>query len=258
MPFPAKADLLVVVAYDDRVMVNEQPTGEETRPKPPDSPGGRLQVLATEHWSLLATRSLTYLESFTRASMFLTVLTGAVVALALFAQVDHFHETFVVAAILILSVVVFVGLVTMSRIGALNIENVHWVAGMNRLRHAYLEMYPDLEPYFIAGTHDDMRGVMLTMDLPTEARGGLLRRVAAGLSSLPAMLSIIVGVVAGVLGALVAGLFGAPTLVAIAVAATIPLVMNTVLAFMGTRAFFAYVGRMPARFPSPSEPSAAR
>jgi hypothetical protein len=256
MPSPVKADRLVVVAYDDRVMMNKQPTGEETRPKPPDMPGGRLQVLATEHWSLLATRSLTYMESFARAGMFLTVLTGAVVALALFAQVNH--ETFVVAAILILSIVVFVGLVTMGRIGALNIENVHWVAGMNRLRHAYLEMYPDLEPYFIVGTHDDMRGIMLTMDLPTEARGGTLRRVAAGLVTLPAMLSIIVGVVAGVLGALVAGWFGAPTLAAIAVAATIFLVMNIVLAFMGTRAFFAFVGRMPARFPSPSEPSAAR
>ena len=248
----------MALAYDDRVMTNEPSAQQDTRPNPPDALAGRLQVLATEHWSLLATRSLTYMESFTRASMFLTVLTGAVVALALFAQVDHFHETFVVAAILILSVVVFVGLVTMGRIGALNIENVHWVAGMNRLRHAYLEMYPDLEPYFIAGTHDDMRGVMLTMDLPTEARGGLLSRVTAGLTSLPAMLSIIVGVVAGVLGALVAGFFGAPTLVAIAVAATIPLVMNTVLAFMGTRAFFAYVGRMPARFPSPSKPPATR
>jgi len=239
-------------------MTNGPSAQQETRPNPPDASAGRLQVLATEHWSLLATRSLTYMESFTRASMFLTVLTGAVVALALFAQVDHFHETFVVAAILVLSVVVFVGLVTMGRIGALNIENVHWVAGMNRLRHAYLEMYPDLEPYFIAGTHDDMRGVMLTMDLPTEARGGALRRAAAGLLTLPAMLSIIVGVVAGVLGALVAGLVGAPTLVAIAVAATIPLVMNVVLAFMGTRAFFAYVRRMPARFPSPSKPPASR
>lgn len=85
-----------------------------------------MQVLATEHWSLLATRSLTYMESFSRVSMFLSVLTGAVVALALFAQVDHFHETFVMAAILILSVVVFVGLATINRILALNRENFRW------------------------------------------------------------------------------------------------------------------------------------
>jgi VIT1/CCC1 family predicted Fe2+/Mn2+ transporter len=80
-------------------MMNEQPAQQETRPKNPEASSGRLQVLATEHWSLLATRSLTYMESFNRVSMFLSVLTGAVVALALFAQVDHFHQTFLMAAI---------------------------------------------------------------------------------------------------------------------------------------------------------------
>ena len=37
----------------------------------------RLQILATEHWSLLATRSMGYQESFSRAAMFLSVLSGA-------------------------------------------------------------------------------------------------------------------------------------------------------------------------------------
>ena len=39
----------------------------------------RIQILASEHWSLLATRNLSWNESFSRATMFLTVLTGAVV-----------------------------------------------------------------------------------------------------------------------------------------------------------------------------------
>jgi hypothetical protein len=37
-------------------MMNEQPTQQETRPTTPEPSSGRLQVLATEHWSLLATR----------------------------------------------------------------------------------------------------------------------------------------------------------------------------------------------------------
>src|SRR3989442_16005509 len=98
------------------------------------------------------------MESFSRVGMFLTVLTGAVVALALFAQVDHFHATFQMAAILILAVVVFVGLATIGRVSTLNRENYRWVAGMNRLRHAYHEMYPDIEPYFVASRFDDLRG----------------------------------------------------------------------------------------------------
>ena len=34
----------------------------------------RVQILLTEHWSLLATRSQTWSESFARAQMFLAVL----------------------------------------------------------------------------------------------------------------------------------------------------------------------------------------
>ena len=43
----------------------------------------KLQILATEHWSLLATRSLTYTESLGRVNVFLAILSGAVIALAL-------------------------------------------------------------------------------------------------------------------------------------------------------------------------------
>ena len=73
----------------------ERPSGA---PPPAEAPPGlitgdsavpvavRLQILSTEHWSLLATRSLTWNESFSRSSMFLSALSGAVVALALVAQ----------------------------------------------------------------------------------------------------------------------------------------------------------------------------
>jgi hypothetical protein len=45
----------------------------------------RIQILATAHWSLLATRGMTWQEMFARAGMFLTVQSGATVALALVA-----------------------------------------------------------------------------------------------------------------------------------------------------------------------------
>ena len=65
--------------------------------------------------------------------MFLSILSGAVIALALLAQVDHFHEGFRLAGALILSVVVFSGTVTVARLTQLNREDLRWVAGMNRL-----------------------------------------------------------------------------------------------------------------------------
>jgi hypothetical protein len=76
----------------------------------------KLQILATEHWSLLATRSLTYTESLGRVNMFLAILSGAVIALALVAQADRFGSTFITVAILMLSVILFSGIATVARL----------------------------------------------------------------------------------------------------------------------------------------------
>src|SRR4029077_18109227 len=80
----------------------------------------KLQILATEHWSLLATRSLTYTESLGRVNVFLAILSGAVIALALVAQADHFGSAFVAIAILTLLVVLFTGIATIARLMQLN------------------------------------------------------------------------------------------------------------------------------------------
>jgi hypothetical protein len=122
----------------------------------------RIQILATEHWSLLATRSLSWNEAFARASMFLSLLSGAVVALALVAQATSFGEGFVLFALMLLPVVLFVGLTTYVRLLEINNEDYVWVKGMNRLRGAYLEVDPSLEPYFITGTTEDAVGIFRT------------------------------------------------------------------------------------------------
>src|SRR6202521_4694106 len=51
--------------------------------------GVSMQILSTEHWSLLATRSLGYTDIYSRANMFFSMLSGAVIALALIAQAGH-------------------------------------------------------------------------------------------------------------------------------------------------------------------------
>ncbi len=89
----------------------------------------RLQILATEHWSMLATRSLSWSESFSRAGMFLTVLSGAVVALALVAQATSFSGGFVLFAVLLLPVVLVMGGATFVRLVEINNEDVALGAG---------------------------------------------------------------------------------------------------------------------------------
>ena len=163
----------------------------------------RTQILATEHWSLLATRSMTWNEVFSRASMFITVLSAAVVALALVAQATAFGSGFRVFALLVLPVVLLVGVATLIRLGDANSDDFGLVAGMNRLRHAYLELAPELEPYFVTAHHDDEAGIMRSYGLDHRLR---LSRFLSGTPNLVAAINV---VVVGVLAALIADTFGA-------------------------------------------------
>ncbi len=136
--------------------INTPPAGSET------GVATKLQILATEHWSLLATRSLTYSESLARVSVFLAILSGAVIALAVVAQADHFGPAFIAIAILMLLVVLFAGVATVARLMQLNGDDYRWVIGMNRLRNAYLELHPELEPHFVASPYDVLPGALQT------------------------------------------------------------------------------------------------
>src|SRR5256885_16663563 len=117
------------------------------------STASKLQVLATGHWSLLATRSLTYTESLGRINMFLAILSGAVIALALVAQADHFGPAFFAVAIFMLAVVFITGVFTVARLQSLNRDDFRWVLGMNRVRNAYLDLHPELAPHFTTSPH---------------------------------------------------------------------------------------------------------
>ena len=64
-----------------------------------------LQILMTEHWSLLGARSLVYTESMARTSIFVAALTGSVVALALVGQATDFGDAFTAFALVLLPVV---------------------------------------------------------------------------------------------------------------------------------------------------------
>ena len=175
-------------------------------------PALRLQILSTEHWSLLATRSLAWNETFSRAGMYLSTLSGAMVALALVAQATTFGAGLAIFALAILSVVLFVGVATFVRLGASNYYDAICVVGMNRIRAGYLELAPDLERYFVMSAHDDLRGVATTMGMPPGMRPGL-----HNLAATPAVISTLNAVVAGVVAALIGLELGAGTVASVAI-----------------------------------------
>ena len=219
---------------------------------PPRDPvaSEKLQILATEHWSLLATRALTYQEALGRVNIFLAVLSGAVIALALIAQADRFGSTFFAIAIFMLAVVFFVGVATVRRLLMLNHDDYKWVAGMNRLRHAYLDIHPELEPYFITSHFDDLAGNLKTLGLEP-ASAPLLGTVFHGLVTLPGMLGVIVASVGAAIAGLADAGFGAPTSVDLLIG-TLAFAASLVVIFWSSSRSYRYYGpSVEPRFPTP-------
>jgi lipopolysaccharide export LptBFGC system permease protein LptF len=107
-------------------------------------PSVRAQLLATEHWSLLATRSTAQSEVLSRITTFLTLVSASIVSLALIGQATRFGGRFLTFALVLLGMVVMIGTLTRIRVGNAGHEDLAHVIGMNRLRAAYVELDPGI------------------------------------------------------------------------------------------------------------------
>jgi hypothetical protein len=119
------------------------------------APSVRAQLLATEHWSLLATRSTTQSEVLSRITTFLMLVSASIVSLALIGQATRFDRRFITFALVLLGMVIMIGTLTQMRLGNAAIEDLAHVIGMNRLRAAYVELDPGIERYLVTSAHDD-------------------------------------------------------------------------------------------------------
>jgi hypothetical protein len=134
--------------------------------------------------------------------MFLSTLSGALVALSLIGGIAGFDDAFFVVALVVLPVVLFVGIGTWLRMGATNYHDALTVIGMNRIRAGYLEIAPDLRPYFVMGVHDDARGVGITMAVPP-GTAPLVHLI----SGTPTLVMVLNGVLSGAIAAIALLLF---------------------------------------------------
>jgi type III secretory pathway component EscS len=163
-----------------------------------------LDILTAEHWSLLSTRSLGYQEMFGRTTIFVAVLSGIVIVLALLAQATRFGRETLLFALLLIAVALFIGITTFIRSVAINFEDARWVVGMNLLRQAYLQMVPELAPYFVAD-HEPRAGARSLAHGSPQRRANL----ANSLTTTSSVVAALNSVLAGALAADVAALFDA-------------------------------------------------
>jgi hypothetical protein len=114
----------------------------------------------------------------------------------------------------ILPVVLFIGVGTSFRLDSSSYHDVICIIGMNRIRKAYLDLAPELEPYFVMGRTDDFKGIETTMAvMPGQST------LMAVMAATPWLVSVLNSLLAGAIGALLAVQLGATAGVAVGIGA---------------------------------------
>ena len=109
-----------------------------------------ISFVTTEHFTLQGARSSTIAESTGRASMFLSAVSGGLVALGLLATATSVGTAFYAFALILLPTLAFVGLVTFDRVLQSGIEDHGYARRIARLRGYYFDQAPELAGYLLS------------------------------------------------------------------------------------------------------------
>jgi prepilin signal peptidase PulO-like enzyme (type II secretory pathway) len=104
-----------------------------------------LSALVTEHFVLQSARGVATGEAASRSSLYLTFLSGALIALGFIAQVAERFDTFAAA---VLPAIVVLGEFTYVRLLENSIEDVLFQRRINRIRRYYLGLHQDAAQFF--------------------------------------------------------------------------------------------------------------
>jgi hypothetical protein len=205
-----------------------------------------MMIMTTEHFTLQTARSSVNAEIGSRLSLYLGSLSSSIVALALAAQLSDAGDTFLYFAMVLLPVVYFLGLTTLGRLREASAEWRVYGQGMNRIRHYYLEVAPELEPYFVLPHTDDPWTSLEVVGISSKSW-------VKGMNTVDAVIGVINSVIAGVFLALLVDAFGLgrPWVTFAGVGGF--LTSGIVLSVHGTRAFMSDMERTQVRFPAPPD-----
>jgi hypothetical protein len=192
----------------------------------------RAQLLAAEHWSLLASRSSTQNELLVRIAIFLTLVSASIIGLALVGQATDFDGRFDAFAIVLTSILLLVGTLTALRVANGSDEDMAYVIGMNRLRAAYAELDAGIDRYFVASKHDDEKGIKQTYAY-FQPSSSVVQPLASSVMVILVVDAVIAGVLAGLIASAADG-----SGVAIALASAVA----------GASYFAAWIWRLSRRF----------
>jgi hypothetical protein len=157
--------------------------------------------VTTEHFNLQGARSSTISESTSRATMFLSAVSGGLVALGLVAAAAKTGVAFYMFGLILLPTLAFVGLATFHRVLQSGLEDLAYAHRIAQLRDYYFDHAPELAGYLLNPAER----------LPSPGLGiGLWQQFV----TVAGMVAVITSVLAGSAGGLLAAVASGHSLVA--------------------------------------------
>jgi hypothetical protein len=203
-----------------------------------------IPILTTEHFTLQGARSVVMAEISSRATIYLSAVSSAVVALAFVTTLSDNEQIIRGFALVLLPILWFMGLVTRLRLVQLSYTDLHYQQAINRIRHYYLDVAPEAARYLTLSAHDDPQGISQS----AVYSGGWVMGILPVALTIAVVHYVITGLLGGLLfawlteaGATAAILFGVGVGLALAVFDFV----------RGGRHFRQYVTGLEVRFPTP-------
>jgi hypothetical protein len=173
-------------------------TGPDSTDQPPSA---AVTFVTTEHFTLQGARTAAITAGMGRATIFLGSVSAGLVALGLIATATRIGTAFYAFGLILLPTLSFVGFVTFDRVLQYELEDLHYVERIARLRAYYFDYTPELTRYLasvppsrrlaiqgVSGTHPQVfRTIPAMIDVVlavlTGSATGLLAALAAGHSA---------------------------------------------------------------------------
>jgi hypothetical protein len=150
-----------------------------------------VSALTTEHFNLQSARMGTITEANGRATLYLSTLSSAVIAIAFVGQANQLGDPFYLFALVVLPPVFLLGVFSFLRLVQTSIEDIVYAVGSFRIRQYFLGLDPAAVPFF---PPTDPRGMTKLERTGVVSTGPLQMLLTA--ASMVACINAIVGGVA--------------------------------------------------------------
>ena len=150
-----------------------------------------VSALTTEQFNLQSARMGTITEANGRATLYLSTLSSAVIAIAFVGQANQLGDPFYLFALVVLPPVFLLGVFSFLRLVQTSIEDIVYAVGSFRIRQYFLGLDPAAAPFF---PPTDPRGMTKLERIGVVTTGPLQMLLTA--ASMVASINAIVGGVA--------------------------------------------------------------